>query len=142
DELQGIKRGVMELADLVLVTKSDGELKQASARAAADYAHALRLMRPKFPGLPPQVLQISAREGRGIAEAWAAMRGFRDRLSASGVLGRLREQQLRSWFWNELQAALAEKISGDPEVAKQARKGEAEVVAGKALPNAAARQLI
>src|ERR1051325_7692056 len=89
DELQGIKRGVMELADLVLVTKSAGDRKQAAARRAADYAHALHLMRPKYADLSPQVLQVSALEGSGIADAWAAMRKFRARLAASGALGRL-----------------------------------------------------
>jgi LAO/AO transport system kinase len=142
DELQGIKRGVMELADLVLVTKSDGDLKQAAARAAADYAHALHLMRPRYPDLSSQVLQVSALEGSGIADAWAAMRKFRARLAASGALGKLRETQLRRWFWNEVQAILAEEISGDPQIAKEAGGAEAEVAAGTALPESAARRLI
>jgi LAO/AO transport system kinase len=142
DELQGIKRGVMELADLVLVTKSDGELKQAAARAAADYAHALHLMRPKYPDLQPQVLQVSALEGRGISDAWTAMEAFRERLSACGALGKLRQEQLRRWFWNEVQAVLAEEISCDPQMASDARDVEAEVASGRALPEAAARRLI
>ena len=73
DDLQGIKRGVMELADLVLVTKADGDLLPASRRAVADYHAALHLMRPKHKGLQPSVLGVSALEGQGIAEAWEAM---------------------------------------------------------------------
>ncbi|HEX3944396.1 MAG TPA: methylmalonyl Co-A mutase-associated GTPase MeaB [Rhizomicrobium sp.] len=142
DELQGIKRGVMELADIVLVTKADGELKQPAARAASDYAHALHLMRPKYPDLPPQVMQISAQEGRGLPEAWDAMCRLHLALQASGWLKRLREEQLRRWFWNEMQAVMIEEISGNPAFAQKADTVEAEVVAGRQLPNGAARALI
>jgi LAO/AO transport system kinase len=142
DELQGLKRGVMELADIVLVTKADGDLKQAAARAAADYGHALHLMRPKYAGTEPRVMQVSALEGRGIAEAWSAMRRFHDGLQTSGQLQKLRERQLRSWFWNEMQAILAEEISADEAIARRARAVEEEVVAGHKLPDAAARALV
>jgi LAO/AO transport system kinase len=142
DELQGIKRGVMELADIVLITKSDGELKPAAARAASEYAHALHLMRPKYLGLPPKVLQVSSIEGRGIAEAWKAMREFHAALAKSRQLKTLRQDQLRRWFWSEVQAVLAEEIAADPDVAVWASKIESAVVAGKALPDAAARGLI
>ncbi|MFL5236781.1 MAG: methylmalonyl Co-A mutase-associated GTPase MeaB [Rhizomicrobium sp.] len=142
DELQGLKRGVMELADIVLITKADGDLKQAAARAAADYGHALHLMRSKYPGAEPRVMQVSALEGRGIAEAWSAMRRFHDRLQRSGQLQKLRERQLRSWFWNEMQAILVEEISADEAIARRARAVEEEVVAGHKLPDAAARALV
>jgi len=142
DELQGIKRGVMELADIVLVTKADGELKQAAARAASDHAHALHLMRPKYANLPPRVMQVSALEGRGISEAWSALRRFHEALRASGQLKKLREEQLRSWFWNEVQAILAEEISGNPAFARKAAAVEADVVAGRQLPNGATRALL
>lgn len=142
DELQGIKRGVMELADIALVTKADGELKPAAARAASDYAHALHLMRPKYANLPPRVMQVSALEGRGISEAWSALRRFHEELRASGQLKKLREEQLRSWFWNEVQAILAEEISGNPAFARKAAAVETDVVAGRQLPNGAARALV
>jgi LAO/AO transport system kinase len=142
DELQGIKRGVMELADIVLVTKADGDLKSAAARAASDYAHALHLMRPTYADLPPQVMQVSALEGRGIAETWSALRRFHDALRTSGQLKKLREEQLRTWFRNEMQAVLVEEISGDQAFARKAAAVEADVVAGRQLPNGAARDLI
>src|SRR4051812_8510383 len=122
DELQGLKRGVMELADIVLITKADGDLKQAAARAASEYAHALHLMRPKYLGLPPKVLQVSSIEGRGIAEAWKAMREFHAALAKSRQLKTLRQDQLRRWFWSEVQAVLAEEIAADPDVAVWASK--------------------
>lgn len=142
DDLQGIKRGVMELADLILVTKSDGELEAAAGRAAADYHAALHLMRPKYPGLPPQVLRVSALKQIGVGEAWAAMTGLHAALDAGGHLRRLREDQARRWFWSEVQAVLAETLAADPRTSEAARRVEADVVAGRLLPDAAARELI
>jgi LAO/AO transport system kinase len=142
DDLQGIKRGVMELADLVLVTKADGDLAAAANRAASDYQGALHLMRPKYPGLFPQVMKVSALKGEGIAEAWGAMEGFRASLADGGHLKVLRELQARRWFWSEVEAVLSEEIAADPATAAAAARLEASVIAGKALPHAAARALI
>ena len=141
DDLQGIKRGVMELADLVLVTKSDGDLLQAANRAAADYHAALHLIRPKYPSLPPQVLKVSSLRGEGVSEAWDATRLLHKALKKSGRLKKLREEQARRWFWNELQSVLAEEISHNETLEKAARKLEASVIAGKSLPYSAAREL-
>jgi len=140
DELQGIKRGVMELADLVLVTKADGALKAQAARSAAEYAAALHLMRPKYPGVRPQILLVSSLENGGIAQAWDAVVDLHRRLAEEGHLERLRAGQARQRFRSEVQALLAGSIG--------ARAGEiqgrleADVVAGRALPMAAARELV
>ena len=142
DDLQGIKRGVMELADLILVTKADGDLVAAANRAASDYQAALHLMRPKYLGLYPGVMKVSALKGEGVAEAWKAMTTFREAMAAGGHLNRLRDQQARRWFWNEVQAVLTDEIAGDPATAAAAAGLEASVVAGTALPHAAARALI
>jgi LAO/AO transport system kinase len=142
DDLQGIKRGVMELADLILVTKSDGELEQAAGRAAADYHAALHLMRPKYPGLPPEVLRVSALKHKGIAGAWTAMSKLHTTLAKGGHLKRLRQAQARAWFRSEVQAVLADAIAADPQTAEAARRIEADVVEGRLLPDAAARELI
>lgn len=142
DDLQGIKRGVMELADLILVTKSDGEMEQAAGRAAADYQAALHLMRPKYPGLPPAVKQVSALKGTGISESWAAMKALHKALAEAGHLKRLREDQARRWFWREVEAVLVEAIAADPGTSEAASRVEADVVAGRLLPDAAARALI
>ncbi len=142
DDLQGIKRGVMELADLILVTKADGDLVPAARRAAADYAAALHLMRPKYPGLPPGVRQVSSLAPSGIAEAWEAMAALHKALAEGGHLKRLRADQARRWFWSEMQAVLAEVLAADPGTAEAASRIEAEVIAGRLLPDAAARSLI
>ena len=142
DDLQGIKRGVMELADLVLVTKADGDLLEAAARAASDYHAALHLMRPKYPGISARVMKVSAREGVGVGEAWTALSELHQSLVGEGFLSRLREDQARRWFWSEVQAVLGEAITSDAAAARQARQVEASVIAGRALPHAAARGLI
>ncbi len=142
DDLQGIKRGVMELADLVLVTKADGDLAKAASRAASDYHAALHLMRPKYSSLAPEVMKVSSVEGAGIEAAWAAMQQFHGTLAKSGQLKRLRQDQARRWFQTEVQAVLSDEIARDPAVAAKASAIEAEVVAGRTLPHAAARLLI
>jgi len=142
DDLQGIKRGVMELADLVLVTKADGDLVHAANRAEADYRAALHLMRPKYPGFAPWVRKVSALKNIGIPDAWSDLLKFHLELGAGGYLRRLRENQARGWFWNEVQAVLSDTIAADPEAAAEASRIEAAVVAGKTLPYAAARSLI
>jgi LAO/AO transport system kinase len=142
DDLQGIKRGVMELADLVLVTKADGDLLPASRRAIADYHAALHLMRPKHAGLQPGVLGVSALEGRGIAEAWAAMAAIHATLAGGGRLGHLRAAQRERWFLSEIHEALLDAFRADPAVARRIATLEGKVRDGAVLPTVAARQLI
>ncbi len=142
DDLQGIKRGVMELADLVIVTKADGDLAPAARRAVADYHGALHLMRPKHAGLTPKVLPVSALEGTGIAEAWAEMASIHGALLRGGALARLRAEQARSWFRSEVQALLSEAILSNHALAARARGLEDAVAGGSALPYAAARDLL
>lgn len=142
DDLQGIKRGVMELADILLVTKADGDLVAAANRAASDFHAALHLMRPKHEGMPAQVLTISALENVRIGEAWAAMQAFHAALAKSGGLARLRTDQARRWFWAELQALLVAEIFADPALQSRAQALEEAVSGGKTLPHAAARTLL
>ncbi|HEX3664952.1 MAG TPA: methylmalonyl Co-A mutase-associated GTPase MeaB [Rhizomicrobium sp.] len=142
DDLQGIKRGTMELADLVLVTKSDGDLLDAASRAFSDYRAALALMRPKYPGNPPEIARVSALKGTGIAEIWSQMENLAERLEAGGHLARLRIEQSRGWFWNEVRAALIEALGSHPAISNEAAALEQAVLAGRKLPEAAARELI
>jgi GTPase len=142
DDLQGIKRGVMELADLLIVTKADGDLKAAANRAASDYHAAMHLMRPKHQGLSPKVLMVSSVEGIGIAAAWDEMSAIHAALAYDGRLGRLRAEQGRRWFWGELQTLISETILEDASLAAEAARLEHDVAEGTTLPLAAARALI
>ena len=142
DDLQGIKRGVMELADLLIVTKADGDLLPAAHRAASDYQAAMHLMRPKHAGLYPKVMKVSALAGIGIEDAWAEIAAIHGSLAADGRLARLRTEQSRRWFWSEVQSALSEAILTDPTLATGAAQLEEAVATGQSLPYTAARTLL
>lgn len=142
DELQGIKRGVMELADVVLVTKADGELETAAAHAAADYARALHLFRPKYSGMSPEVRQISALKGGGIAESWETLCRLHQVLADSGQLEQLRQRQLLRWFDGEMQSVLMENLFANSPAAESMSAFSYKVRSGEMLPTAAARALL
>jgi len=142
DELQGIKRGIMELADLVVVNKADGDLAPAAKAAAAEYRGALRLMRPKSPAWLPQVALISALQRTGIDAVWQQVQDFHRAMNQSGELSRARAAQAKAWMWSELREALTEALREHPAVAAALPGLEAEVTAGRISPSAAARELL
>ncbi len=139
DELQGIKRGIMELADVVVVTKADGDLAGPANRTAADHRHAVHLLHGND---PPPVVTSSAIAGDGIDEAWTAIVEVHDRLAASGERDERRSAQARSWLWDEVRETLLDELRTDPALAELAPKLEAEVIAGTISPAAAAAQLL
>jgi LAO/AO transport system kinase len=142
DELQGIKRGIIELADLLLINKADGELLAAARRAQADYQAALHLLRPASPGWTPEVLTCSALHGQGIAAVWQAVRRQRSALEAAGELAAKRQRQTGSWLRAEVQAGLADALRADPGSAELLAALEDEVASGRLLPPQAARALV
>jgi len=142
DELQGIKRGVVELADFVLVNKADGELAAAAHRSAADYASALRLLRPPVPEWAVPVRAISALEGIGIPEVWDEVARFRAALERSGAWSRRRAEQARAALWFEVGDSLVERFRAAPAVSARLAALEQEVMAGTRTPAAAARTLL
>ncbi len=142
DELQGIKRGIVELADLVLVNKADGELESHAQRTAAEYANALRLIRPRSASWTVPVHTCSALTGAGIAQAWSTMENYRAAMSDSGELAARRAEQARAWLWGEVSVSLVDALKADPEVKKQLHEVEQLVSDGTLTPLAAARRLI
>jgi LAO/AO transport system kinase len=142
DELQGIKRGIMELADVVVVNKADGDLVAVAGRTAADYANAVHLLRPKWRTWTTEVLTCSALEPRGIADVWDAVVRFEDALRDSGELTELRGRQAKSWLWTELQDGLLDQLRADSTVQTQLVDAEREVVSGTVTPSAAARRVL
>ena len=141
DELQGIKKGIMEIADLVLVTKADGDLAAAAKRAVADYRHALRLVRPERSGWTPTAEACSAATGAGIAEAWALVERFR-RKTGGKALDRRRADQAVSHLWREVNELLRSRIARRPRLARASSELERRVVAGELSPGQAARRLV
>jgi LAO/AO transport system kinase len=142
DELQGIKRGIMELADVIVVNKADGALRNAADRAVADLRNAVHLLRPKRPGWEVEVLICSALEGRGIAELWEALSAAHQRLAASGELHELRSHQATSEMWGEISEALLDRLRADPQVQERLPGLQADVAAGRLSARAAADALL
>jgi len=142
DELQGIKRGIFELADLVLVNKADGELAAAAHRAVAEYANALRLIRPRLPEWQVPVRPASALEGTGIGEVWDEVAHFRAALEGTGAWSRRRAEQARAALWAEIGDSLLDRFRAAPAVAQRLACVEAEVIGGARTPTAAARELL
>jgi len=142
DELQGFKRGIIELADLVVVTKADGELEAAAGRAVAEYQGALRFLRPPSPAWRPPVLLCSAATGAGIAEVWDAVGRFRAAMEDGGARAAKRAEQARAWMWSEVSETLVAALSARPEVARQLAGLEDQVRAGTITPAAAAARLL
>jgi len=140
DELQGLKRGIMELADVVVVNKADGELATAAGVTAADYGSALHLVRPRVPGWTPRVLTCSALLGEGIDEVWDTVLEFRSAVGAD--LDDLRAEQAKEWMWSEVTEALLEALRADRTVARLASRLEHDVAAGKTTPSAAAQAVV
>ena len=142
DELQGIKRGIMELADLVVVTKADGDRIGSARHAAADLTNALHLLRPRHPGVETEVLLASAVMNDGVAEVWDAIERTHRALQKSGQLAHLRSGQARSWLWSEVSAGLMERARTDARVSAELPRLEAEVAAGRLSPGVAARRVL
>ncbi|HNB25908.1 MAG TPA: methylmalonyl Co-A mutase-associated GTPase MeaB [Alphaproteobacteria bacterium] len=142
DDLQGVKRGVMELADLLIVNKADGDLAPAAERTAADYAHALRLMQPIHADWQPGVVKCSALKGEGMEAVWAKVQAFRKATAKSGEFDSRRRDQAKSWLAQEVTDGLLEKLRADPDLAALLAKLEAKVAARKLSPGAAARQVL
>lgn len=139
DELQGMKRGITELADLLVINKADGDLAGPAQTVAADYRHAVQFLRPKHRATRPVVLTCSARERQGIAEVWAAAVTQRAALSSSGELDERRRAQAISWFWSELRQQWIDEIENDAAAQANIQQLEREVVDGKLSPLSAAR---
>ncbi len=140
DELQGIKRGIMELADLIVVNKADGDLTAAAGRAASDLRHAVHLLRPKRPGAEVAVLTASALTGAGLPELWSAIDSAHDALGPA--LGELRARQNVAWMWSEVTDTILDRLRTDPGVRDQLPQLEQRVADGTVPAATAAHQLL
>ena len=141
DELQGVKRGIMEIADLILVNKADGDLKPVATRTCADYAGALRLLRkrPQDPDGFPKAAMVSAVEGGGLDAAWTEISELADWRREMGVWDGRRAAQSVFWFREELRQGMEARLSGR---ADDLAALEAQVRDGDMTPSAAADELL
>ncbi len=142
DELQGIKKGIVELAELILVNKADGATKQAAHQAVADYRAALRLLRPISPLWQPEVMPVSAISGEGLEAAWDAIQRHADALDQAGEKQARRAAQAKAALWDDLGDGLLQALKRRPAIAAQIPEVEAQVHAGTMTPMAGARRLL
>lgn len=142
DELQGIKRGIMEMADLIVVNKADGDLLPAARLAATEYGSAIRLMRSKLPFWRPRVLLASALKREGLDAVWRSIEDFRKAAETGAEFAKRRAQQANTWLWSEIREGLTAAFRAHPAVAKALPETEQRVAAGEINPAAAARDLL
>lgn len=142
DELQGIKKGIVELADAVIVNKADGDLAQAANRAARDYKNALHLLAPTNAAWTVPVLTCSALEQAGIDKVWDSVGSYRQAMEGCGAFAGRRSTQARAWMWNEVAETLMQALKDDPHVAELLPAMEQDVAGGAVAPGRAARQLV
>jgi LAO/AO transport system kinase len=144
DELQGMKRGIVELADLIVVNKSDGDLLPAARRIATDYTSALKLLngRNKNKLWRPKVMMASALENSGIEAVWDTVQEYKTKMEGAGQLEAVRRAQQRHWFWSNVSWQLMARFRRWPGVAEQVEGMEERVEAGSMAPGTAADLLL
>ena len=139
DELQGVKRGIMEIADMILVNKADGDLKPAATRTCADYAGALRLLRkrPQDPQDFPKAMMVSALSDTGLSEVWQEMKALAEWRTGQGIFQTTRTTQAHYWFLEDIRHALLAQMEAPTIKDEIARLAQA-IEAGDMSPGAAA----
>ena len=142
DELQGIKRGVMELADALVVNKADGDTRLAAERTCVEYGSALELIRPTSPAWKPRSWMASAVTGEGIGEIRQAIFSHQRALTASGEFEPRRREQARAWMWSLLEEEIHRTFRQDPAVGEALPGIEAEVASLRMTPGSAVRALM
>jgi LAO/AO transport system kinase len=141
DELQGLKKGVVELADMIAINKADGDNLARAKAAAAEYRAALHILVPRSPNWTPPVVTYSALTGDGIAALWDNVTEHRRKLAASGELAARRGEQQVKWMWAMLEERLFEPLRSDRTIKAALTRIEAEVAAGRLAPNAAVEEI-
>jgi GTPase len=142
DELQGIKRGVLELADAIAINKADGDNIDKAKKAAKIYTTALHMLQPASANWEPPVLICSAREMTGIAEIWQTVTKFYKKLATSGELERKRQKQALDWMWSLVEDGLKERFHANPEIKKRIERIARSVKNGQIAATLAADKLL
>ncbi len=141
DELQALKKGVVELADMIAVNKADGDNLARAKLAAAEYSAALHILGARSPNWSPPVITCSALTGDGIAQLWTHVLDHRKRLTASGELKARRGEQQVKWMWTMLEERLFEPLRSDRALKAALPRIEADVAAGRLAAANAVEQI-
>src|SRR4051812_46229213 len=141
DEVQGIKKGLVELADMIAINKADGDNVKRANLAAAEYRGALHILSPRSEHWQPPVLTLSALTGTGIDALWQKVLDHRTAMQASGEFEARRRQQQVKWMWSMLEQRMLARLRADPSMRAKVKKTEAEVAGGRITPAVAAEQI-
>jgi LAO/AO transport system kinase len=142
DELQGIKKGLVELADMIAINKADGDNLKRAQQAAADYKSALHILTPRSEHWHPPVVTYSALTGDGIAELWQKILDHRKAMNASGDFAARRRDQQIKWMWSMLEQRMLGRLRADASVRAKVKRIEAEVAGGRLTPSLAAEEIV
>jgi LAO/AO transport system kinase len=142
DELQGIKKGLLEIADMIVVNKADGSTKNAAERAASEYRRALHILKPVSPTWMPPAHTCSAISGDGLADIWKDIEHHRELLKTSGEFDEKRKQQRVRWMWSMIQDRLLLEIEKNKSLQNIARALEAQVMEDQITPGLAASKVV
>src|SRR5690348_14880279 len=142
DELQGIKKGLVELADMIAINKADGDNVKRANAAAAEYRSALHILNPRSEHWHPPVVTYSALTGTGIAELWQKVLDHRTAMNASGDFAARRREQQVKWMWSMLEQRMLSRLRADATTRARVKKIENEVADGRLTPAVAAGQIL
>ncbi len=142
DEIQGLKKGLVELAEMIAVNKADGDNLARAKGAAAEYRAALHILTPRSPRWAPPVVTYSALTGDGIADLWTHVLAHRDKLTATGELAARRREQQVKWMWSMLDEFWRTRITSDAKLRAKLPRIEAAVAAGELSPASAVDELV
>jgi LAO/AO transport system kinase len=142
DELQGIKRGIMEMADAIAITKADGENISKAERAKSEYSNALHLFPPQSSGWIPRVITCSSRTASGISELWDTVLENIALTHHNGYFDKRRYEQSRYWMYETINQTLKDSFYQDPRIQKLLQKHEKMVLSGEVTPFTPARVLL
>jgi len=141
DELQGIKKGIVELADMIAVNKADGDNIERARHAAAEYRAALNILEARSPTWSPPVILYSALTGGGVPELWDKVIAHKTKMTESGELAARRREQQVKWMWTMIEDRLTARLRSDPAVRSKLRQAESAVADGKLAPTLAVEQI-
>jgi LAO/AO transport system kinase len=141
DELQGIKKGLVELADMIAINKADGDNVKRANLAAGEYRGALHILTPRSEHWHPPVMTYSALTGSGIETLWQKILDHRKAMNASGEFATRRQEQQVKWMWSMLEQRMMARLRADTSVRGKVKRIEAEVAGGRISPALAAEQI-
>jgi LAO/AO transport system kinase len=142
DELQGLKKGIVELADILVINKADGDLQSAATLTQLEYVSALKLLRPRVAEWRPKVLKVSSVQNTGINECWQSMLEYYHLLRRTSQFDAQRRRQRKRWLWRIVTDTLMTQLKTNPEVRRQIIDLEMKVMDGELTPRLASDRIL